>query len=304
MESVAYDVVVEEVLFPEAEGKISTPPTQIDFDSIVLSGGSIKGLVILGALQYAYDSFLLKDVKVYVGTSSGAMIGYLLAIGYTPTEIIVWICTHQLLEKMHNFNFVGMLQGVGASSFNNIQEQLEKMTMSKIADFITLGDLKERFGKTLICPTYNVTTKTIEYLTPETHPKVPCITAVRMSSNLPLVFENFKYRNNFYVDGALADNFPVQIAEARGNRVLGILLNQNSEEKSDPNSDMLEFIYGLLMVPVSQAMEYKIANACPEKCRIVRLDYPKVKFFSFNMTTTQKLDMFSEGYNQIRSSFS
>jgi predicted acylesterase/phospholipase RssA len=124
-----------------------------------------------------------------------------------------------------------------------------------------------------------------------------------MSSNLPLVFENFKYRNNFYVDGALADNFPLQIAEARGNRVLGILLNQTSEEKSDPNSDMLEFIYGLMMVPIAQAMEYKIANACKEKCRIVRVGYPKVKFFSFNVTSKQKLDMFSEGYNQIRSSF-
>ena len=77
----------------------------VDYDTLVLSGGSSKGIMTLGALQYLYDNFLLKNIKNYIGTSAGAMICYLLAIGYTPVEIIVYICKHQLLEKMQHFIF-------------------------------------------------------------------------------------------------------------------------------------------------------------------------------------------------------
>ena len=57
------------------------------YDTLVLSGSSIKGITFLGALQYLYDNSLLKNVKTFVGTSSGAMISFLLIIGYTPVEI-------------------------------------------------------------------------------------------------------------------------------------------------------------------------------------------------------------------------
>ena len=36
----------------------------LDYDAIVLSGGSVKGLALLGAVQYAYDNFLVKNVKM------------------------------------------------------------------------------------------------------------------------------------------------------------------------------------------------------------------------------------------------
>ena len=76
------------------------------FDTLVLSGGSSKGILILGALQYAYDNFLLNNIDIYVGTSCGAIIGYLLAIGYTPLEIIVYICSNQLMGKIVHFYII------------------------------------------------------------------------------------------------------------------------------------------------------------------------------------------------------
>ena len=98
-----------------------------NFDTLVLSGGSSKGILILGALQYAYDNFLLNDIDIYVGTSSGAIIGYLLAIGYTPLEIIVYICANQLMGKIVHFNIIGMINNQGASSYNTINETFEKI---------------------------------------------------------------------------------------------------------------------------------------------------------------------------------
>jgi hypothetical protein len=51
------------------------------------------------------------------------------------------------MEKMNDLNIVSMIQGRGAISFFNIQEQLEKMSISKIGYLPTLNDIKEKMKK-------------------------------------------------------------------------------------------------------------------------------------------------------------
>lgn len=276
------------------------PVYYCDYDTVVLSGGAAKCILTLGALQYAVDNFLLKNVTTFIGTSAGSMISYLLAIGYSPIEIIVYICTHQLIEKMQNFNIVGMTNGSGAISFSNIQEQLEKMTIAKIGILPTLKELQTKFGKTFICSTYNLSSKCNEHLSPDTHPHLPCLTAIRMSSNLPLIFENYKYGHSFYIDGGISDNFPIDLGDKIGNKVLGILLVPEEEDfNNDPDMNIIEYIYKLMYIPINQGIEYKIKHTSG-KCKILKLSYPKLKVFNFNIDSPTKLSMFSAGYNQAK----
>jgi NTE family protein len=275
----------------------------IDYDTLVLAGGSSKGLMTLGALQYAFDNYLLKNINTYIGCSAGVMIGYLLAIGYTPIEIVVYICCNQLMEKMVHFNIVAMINNQGASSYNTINETFEKMTINKIGFYPTLKDLKDKFGKTLICSTYNLTEQKIEYLSPETHPNLPCITAIRMSSNLPLIFENFKYGNSLYIDGGVCDNFPIDLGDKIGKKILGIVITSETKNLNNVNDmDVLEFIYLLMFIPVSQNQEHKIKNVS-DKCKIIRLYNDKIKFFNFDLNSKDKLDLFSSGYEQMKNQF-
>lgn len=270
------------------------------FDTLVLSGGSVQGIKILGALQYCIENRFIVKIENYIGTSIGAIIGYLLAIGYSPMDIIVYICTNQILEKLQSFNLVSMTQGNGATSFHTIQEQLEEMTIAKIGEFLTLEELKKRYGATLICTTYNVSKHSVEYLGPDTEPKMPCIVALRMSANLPLVFGNYKYRDSFYVDGGLGDNFPIHIGEKIGSKVLGITIQAYNESKEhNPDDNILEFIYELMLVPMAEATEYKIAN-CSEKCVILQLKRENIRVFDFDISSKQKLDMFTSGFQQAK----
>lgn len=275
----------------------------VNYDTLLLGGGSIKGLMIIGAVQCAYDNYLLKDLKNFVGTSAGSIFCYLLAIGYTPIEIMVYICTNQLMEKMQHFNLVAMIEGRGASSFNDIQEQLEKMSIAKIGYLPTLNDLKDKYDKTLVCVTHNLTESRTEYLSWETHPHLPCITAIRMSSNLPLIFETFKYGNNFYVDGGLSDNFAIDTAEKLGNKILAITLEPNENNFSNnPDINTLEFFYKLIFIPIQQSIMWKIQNAT-KKCNIIRIGGSKnndIKFFQFDISSKTKLEMFCFGYDKMR----
>jgi predicted acylesterase/phospholipase RssA len=172
------------------------------------------------------------------------------------------------------------------------------MTIEKIGYLPTLQDLKTKFNKTLICITYNLTDNTSEKLSYDNFPNLPCITAIRMSCNLPLIFENYKYGTKYYIDGGIANHFPINIGDEIGNKVLGILLT--SDVSSDIDTNILEFIYKLMNIPIFQDIRNKIDN-CSSKCDIITLSYYKpIKFFNFNVDSKEKLEMFSFGYQKMK----
>lgn len=272
------------------------------YEAIVISGGSTKGILALGAIQYAHDNFLLNDIKAYVGTSVGSMIVYLLAIGYTPIEIMVWLCTNQLLDKMMHFNFVRMVNGSGSSSFSPIHEQLEKMTIAKIGSLLTMESLYERFKTNFIAVTYNTNKNKIEYLSHETSPKIPCLTAIRMSCNLPLVFDKFQYEGSYYIDGGIINNFPIDfVCEKLNLYSLGINLTcMKNEFNHDDN--ILEYTYKLLNILIAKSVGGNIEKYS-DQCHVVNLRFPKHNIFDIQLNSSTKLEMFSDGYQKMKNEF-
>ena len=271
---------------------------KITYDTIVLSSGSSKGLLILGALQFAKDSYFIKNIKTFIGTSVGSMICYLLAIGYTPIEIVVDISTRGFLEKISTFDYISGINCKGLTDFNIINTHLENMTMLKLGFLPTLKQLKDRFNKTLICCTYNLTKRKVEYLNPENNPDLPCLVAIRMSSNLPLIFDKFKYKEDYYIDGGIIDNFPIDIAHKRGGKILGINISSNNNIKDENNKEnnILEYVYSLIQIPVNFIRQNKIEEY-KEKTTIIELNIDTIKFFNFNINSIQRLEMFSKGYS-------
>lgn len=269
------------------------------YDTLVVGGGSIKGLIFLGALQCAVDRKLLTNVKNCIGVSVGCIICYLFSINYTPIEIITYICANKLIERMQSFDLVSVIHNQGAISYTPVQECLEKMTLAKVGKFLTMRELYEKYDKNLVCCTYNTTTKNTEYISHENYPDLPCLIALRMSSNVPLLFEKFKYMGNNYVDGAISDNFPIMIGEKIGTNVLGFYLasdvNNNQPPEHEENSGILEYIFKLLYVPIDQAVKYR-CNLTTDKCTIVGIPNTRSSLFDFNIHPKIKLELFSDGY--------
>lgn len=272
------------------------------YDTLVLSGNAVKGFYVLGALQYCYDNFLLSSIDNYVGTSSGAMISFLMVIGYTPVEIVTTICCSQVMERMQHFDIFAVMNNLGATSFTSIAQFLERMTIDKIGYLPTFSDLKHKFKKNLTCVTYNLTKGVIEYLNYENNPTLPCLVAIRMTSNLPLIFENYKYDNNLYSDGGLANNFAIDYGEKIGTRVLGLYIEFPNAVFS--NSDnILEFIYKLIYIPIRQQQQSRVEGIDKTKSRVVsicRAVGENNNNFNFNLSSLDKLEMFSSGYRQCK----
>lgn len=274
------------------------------YDTLVLAGGAAKGLVILGSIQSAMDMNLLHSLKNYVGTSVGAIICYLLILGYTPIEIMLSLHRNRWLEKMHAFDVVKFSTGNGAASFTPLQEALEKLTIDKVGKFYTLGKLKEVFGKNLVAVTYNMTTCQTEYLSAENHPDLPCLTALRMSCNIPLIFDRFKYMDNFYIDGGISENFPINKGEEIGEKVLGIYLELDETAlKDEPEEGMISYFLKLLQIPIIQSTKYRV-KLSGEKCTVIPIKSGQLRnVIEFDVKSKVRLDMFSSGYESVQKFF-
>ena len=274
-----------------------------DYDTLVLSGGGIKGFCLLGGVQSLIDMGKLNNIDKFIGTSVGAIICYFLAIGYKPIEIIVELYLNKFFEKMAHFNLVEMINGNGAIGYDKITESLEKLTLCKIGRFLTLGKLKEIYGKTLICCTYNTSLCTTEYLSPENSPDLPCLTALRMSSNIPLIFERFKYMDNYYIDGGIVDNFPISKGIEIGEKAIGLHLDIDEKSFKDrPEDGMATYIIRLLYIPMIHSSKIKFEEY-KNKATIISIPTEMKNIVDFDIKSKIRLDMFSIGYESVKKNF-
>lgn len=236
---------------------------------LVISEGGVNGFCHLGALVIFEDAGLLSEVTSYVGTSVGAIICYLLAIGYTVAEIMtVAFATDYGIENVAH-NIAKFTDKYGLISKENIIKNLRLLTEGKkISADVTLLELYEREGKRLICVAGNVTTSTAVYFDYFTHPTVKCLDIIAAGFTIPSIFDKTVIDNHLYVDGALVDPFPVTYLDDGKNEILGITINsQNNEDITG----IFNYMYRSLYVAINQIKHLKIEKAS-EKCTILDIN--------------------------------
>ena len=273
------------------------------FDACVLQGNASKSLITLGALQFLYDTNKFHSVTKFFGTSSGGITSFFLIIGYTPVEILSYLCVHKILDgRLSHFNMMAVLQGYGAASWSKFQEILEKMTIDKIGYLPTLKALRDNFKKDLTVTTYNASTAQTLYLSADTHPDLPVLVALRMTSNIPFLFDKYKYRDSFFVDGAVSDNFPIKKAEEFGQRVIGIRLKRDKCNANIATESFFPYLQRMITIPIKQKEKNQVENA-RKNTRIETITDDSNMSFGFRFTRTQIMDLFSTGYRQMKEKF-
>jgi predicted patatin/cPLA2 family phospholipase len=282
-----------------------------------MSGGGTKGFCTLGALQYMRDNLIINDkIENFIGTSVGSIISYFLAIGYTPIEIVVYLCSNNVLENLLSnisgiFNFSNIS---GIYNYSSITKHCEIMTLLKINYIPTLKQLKDNFNKTLIICTYNLTKHKREYVSYINYPDMSCLDAIRLSSNIPFIFEECIYNGDEYIDGGVIDNFPtdfnsfIETISDKDISAIGICLEDREEEKkiegeTDNSTNyykilkLINKIYNIIMIPCKEKKEYN------KNIDIINIKVEDLKIYNFSLSHTKKLELFSYGYNYAKHYF-
>ena len=202
---------------------------EIEHDTLIISGGGVNGFIILGGIQYLNDTQKIHNIKKYIGTSIGCAICYLLIIGLTPIEIMARIAKEKTLDNFKHVKIKNILTGNGLFEWKHIDDFLLNITLEKCEQPLTFKDIYDLYGVKFVCCTYNITQKKIEYISVDNYPELSCLSGIRMSCNVPLLFSRYCYNNNYYIDGGIIDNFCISYADL-DDKILGIYLLPNTSK--------------------------------------------------------------------------
>lgn len=182
--------------------------------TLVLSGNSTNAVVTLGALERLNEEGRLRRVNRYVATSSGSVLSLLLAIGYSPLDLLIFLSVERPFRHV-KMDWIGFLVGV-KNALNDFQQIYDHLTILMNrrgwAKDTTLSRLRAQKGIVWCAVTFDVTSGETVYLHPDTHPDLSLIDGCRMSCNFPFIFPPFQYGGHYFFDGGLADNFPLHHA--------------------------------------------------------------------------------------------
>lgn len=245
--------------------------------TVVLSGGGVNGLIHLGAIYHLTSSTLYKDllntITTFYGTSVGSIISYLLAIGFTPIEVLIHLINNPISVEFPNIlKLLSADKTFGLYKWKILEDQLVHLTMCKLQYIPTLRDVYDRFGKRLIIVTYNKSKERTEYLSMENHGELSCLIAIRMSSSIPVVFEKFVYRGDVYIDGACSDNYAVQEADSKTPRdefILGFNIVYKKVLDYEPKN-ILEYILWIMTTPLSILYDVR-SSFSSDRCKTITL---------------------------------
>ena len=198
---------------------------------LVLSGGGAKGFAHIGALKVIDDAGL--QVDYIAGTSMGAVIGALYAIGYSPAQIERIALEQNWLDLFDDaasreYLLMGEKDRLGIYSVifpikkGRVDLPLGLIPGQKLQALIARlawpAVMSENFDR-LPIPFCCVATD-LETGRPVTLNGGSLSEAVRASMSIPTIFAPVKIKDQWLIDGGVTDNLPAAQASAMGAEVL------------------------------------------------------------------------------------
>jgi len=240
---------------------------------LVLSGGGAKGLAHIGMLKVIEEAGL--PIDCIVGTSMGAIIGGLYAMGYSADQIeaeirkIDWdamltndvpredfYVSEKRWKPMSNYYFnlsPGFKPSLpqGFITGNTIHLDLFKMSWQK-AHIRHFDELKIPFR----CIGTSLTSGNMIVFE-----EGSLADAMRASSSLPSIFIPFEYENDLIIDGGISQNLPIEIARRMGmDYVIALKTNTKLNDK-EGLKNAISVLNQTINIGMTKNMEHSIELA-------------------------------------------
>lgn len=189
---------------------------------LTLGGGGAKGSYQIGVLKALIEEELLIDLKVVSGTSIGAFNACLVMerLSYEKMEE-VWlkIDNHEMYNRLSRFkqDKLGLFDQTKMYDILVSNQQKESITNSNIKGLVVASKVKE------ISLLKQISKANMEEKVFHINKLKDPHKAILASSSIPIVFGPTKINNNYYVDGGLLNNLPVDLVIKEGCNVIIVI---------------------------------------------------------------------------------
>jgi NTE family protein len=265
-----------------------------NINTLVLSGGSLKGISYIGVLRALDDNNILKNIKTFAGTSIGGIMSVLHTIGYTPDELTDFINLIDL-EIFRNININHFLEDYGIDNGKKLLFVFEKIFEAKnINKKITFIELFQKTGINLILTGVCINDKKLHYISHNTFPDMQVLIGLRITSSVPFLFTPVKYDNKLFIDGGIMNNYPINIFNDRLDEVLGVYLNESYDSVNNINNleSYLENTLECIFEGITSALISNYQN------QTVKLVLPKFNILVAALSIEDKENLYTIGYTE------
>ena len=286
------------------------------YADLVCKGGGILGVALVGAINYFEDNGY--TWQRLAGTSVGAIVTSLCAVGYTGKELkdIIFdlnLNTFADKNKLQSIPIIGSVSSLfiskglhsGDCIENFLRDKFSEKGKVKFKDIMFEGESKLKViatdvtkQKLLILPddliNYNIDPMNFDIAK-----------AVRMSLSVPVFYNPVMLYDSFnnpcyIVDGGLLSNLPVWIFDVNCKPrwpTFGLNLVNKSSKKQSKNG-LFSYLYDVILTSLSTSEDIYFKDS--DSIRIIDIPTNIDSVLSFNISNDEKLQLYNAGYNAAK----
>jgi NTE family protein len=264
------------------------------FDTLCLSSGGIHGLSYIGSLDYLVEEKIiyLNKIKNYVGTSIGSIILFFIIINYTIKEINQLMINLNFNKLESEIKIENILLNNGVNDGSKIIILLKFFLKKKLnIDDITFKELYTKYNKNFIIIGTNYTKGEEAIFNHINTPDMSIITAIRISISIPIIFTPVLYDNEYYIDGALTNRFPIN--HCNQETTISINIPYPKTFKIDNIIDILVNSVKIMAKTSCCKNEYEFCD------NIINIFCDEINPFDLNVTLETKIKLINIGRETI-----
>lgn len=258
------------------------------YHNIAFSGGGVHTIAFIGCLKYLEETEQIEHIHNVIGSSGGSFVALMVILNFSHHEMkkcILDVYTqHAHLFGTSLKKILNLPKKFGMMDSTLIEKFVKYVLNQKgIPENVTFLELIKRTGKHFVVPVTNLSRKKIEYLSVDTFPEMEILTAIKMSTSIPILFEPVKYYNDLYVDSMIFSNFPIDFFEKFPVNTLGLNLRSDTQYNNNINtfskycSLLCDSIFSSLYKTLLHTENYNICDvAIP--CTLKNFDVYRMQF--------------------------
>ena len=268
---------------------------------IIFAGGHLDAFFqYLGALdEIFHEKVPIKlNIQRYIGSSSGAILAFLLNIGYSPNEVI------RIMKRidfsrfdqapprkyLHLFDDFGIQDTLFYQRIFNLFLQYKN-----IQPDCTFLELYEKTKKHLDVVTYCLNSRSVQILNYAYTPHLSVTKALCMSMAIPFIFKPVKHENKLYVDALLSCNFPIDVIKDY-KHFLGF--SMKTEHNYEENICFFKFLE-IIFQSIDKEIAYLKEENFPKNHRIFKFQSKRKPRTHFHISPQDIENHLSIGKTQI-----
>ena len=288
---------------------------------LVFGGNALRTLCLGGILRYIYCYNLDKKIRDVAGTSMGAFfsLAFALKIPIEQLEGFIYkLCSNPKLTKIEMNSFLNMIDSYGlGSSIEYLETIRDYIKENYNQDDLTFLELAKKTGINLNVSATRINDGKNIIFNVDNTPNISVLDAVAASMCIPLLSKPIYIDGNYYIDGYLTNNFPIDCFEhVNKDNILGVAVNVENdykmpEIKQNQELTFPSYLYNILYIFYNNTYKLSYYNKFTSYPNFLVIKNSPIRsifnpivneeenYIDLSLTENEINDLFLQGFKEI-----